>query len=95
MIIAGIIFLIIGSFFILLGIIGILRMPDVYNKIQAGTKATTLGFLSLTAGILFIHPEWWSKLLLIAGFILITAPIGSHNLARAITGNKEKGGENK
>jgi multicomponent Na+:H+ antiporter subunit G len=93
MIIAGIIFLFIGSFFILLGIIGIFRMPDVYNKIQAGTKATTLGFLSLIAGMLFIAPQWWGKLLLLAGFVLITAPIGSHNLARAYTSHKKTSGE--
>ncbi|MBN2444373.1 MAG: monovalent cation/H(+) antiporter subunit G [Spirochaetales bacterium] len=95
MIIAGIIFLFTGSFFILLGIIGIFRMPDVYNKIQAGTKATTLGFLSLIAGMLFIAPQWWGKLLLLAGFVLITAPIGSHNLARAYTSHSKTSGEDR
>jgi multicomponent Na+:H+ antiporter subunit G len=93
MIIAGTLFLFIGSFFILLGIIGIFRMPDLYNKIQAGTKATTLGFLSLIAGMLFLYPQWWGKLLLLAGFVLITAPIGSHNLARAYKAKEDTTGE--
>lgn len=37
------IFLTIGGLFFLLGGLGVLRMPDTFNRIQAGTKATTLG----------------------------------------------------
>lgn len=76
-------FLFIGVFFVFVGMLGVLRMPDVYNKLQAGTKATTLGFLSVVIGVAFIHPTWALKLILIAGFILLTNPIGSHAIARA------------
>ena len=41
MIIAGNILMVIGGVFLLLGGFGVLRMPDVFNRIQAGTKATT------------------------------------------------------
>ncbi len=83
MILAGSILLIIGSIFIFLGTLGVLRMPDAVNKLQAGTKATTLGFVSVIAGVFFFEPGWWAKLLVIAFFVLFTNPIGSHNLARA------------
>lgn len=78
------IFLLIGGLFALLGALGLLRMPDVYNRIQAGTKAVTLGALSFLIGIGLLYPEWWSKLLVIAGFILFTNPVGSSTIARAV-----------
>ena len=81
---AGDIFLLIGALFCLLATIGLLRMPDTYNRIQAGTKAGTLGALSLLLGVALIQPEWWAKLLTIAGFILFTSPVGSSTIARAI-----------
>lgn len=81
--IAGDVFLVIGALFMFLGVLGIVRMPDVFNRLQAGTKATTLGFLSIVVGLVFFHPEWWSKLLIIGAFVLLTNPLGSHNLARA------------
>ena len=77
------VFLLGGAFFCFLGALGLLRMPDVYNRIQAGTKAVTLGTLALLVGIGLRHPEWWTKLLLIGLFVLLTNPIGSSTLARA------------
>ena len=81
--IIGAILVLTGSLFLFLGALGIVRMPDVFNRIQAGTKASTLGtFLSLF-GLVLIIPEWWGKLILLIIFILITNPISSHVLARA------------
>ncbi len=79
----GDLFLLIGALFCFLGALGLLRMPDVYNRIHAGTKAVTLGTLSLLFGAAMHHPDWWAKLLVIALFILLTNPIGSSTLARA------------
>jgi multicomponent Na+:H+ antiporter subunit G len=78
------IFLLIGAAFTLFGAIGLIRMPDVYNRIQAGTKAVTLGSLSLLIGIALLYPAWWSKLLVIGLLILITNPLGSSTIARAL-----------
>lgn len=75
--------LVIGCAFIAVGSLGLLRMPDVYNRLQAGTKAATLGTLSVLLGIGFQHPDWWPKLLVIAGFVLFTNPVGSSTIARA------------
>ena len=77
------IFLIIGGIFFLLGGLGVLRMPDTFNRIQAGTKATTLGAFSLLIGIGFAHPDWALKLVLIIVFIVISNPIGSSVIAKA------------
>ncbi len=78
------IILLLGAAFTLLGALGLVRMPDVYNRIQAGTKAVTLGALSLILGIGLLYPEWWSKLLIIALMILVTNPLGSSTIARAL-----------
>jgi multicomponent Na+:H+ antiporter subunit G len=78
------ILLLLGATFTLLGALGLVRMPDVYNRIQAGTKAVTLGALSLILGIGLLYPEWWSKLLIIALMILVTNPLGSSTIARAL-----------
>ena len=77
-------FLLLGAAFLLLGALGLLRMPDVYNRIQAGTKAVTLGALSFLLGIGLLYPDWWAKLLCIAGFILFTNPVGSSTIPRAL-----------
>jgi multicomponent Na+:H+ antiporter subunit G len=72
-----------GSLFLLLGSIGLVRMPDAYNRIQAGTKASTLGTILSLTGVIFIVPDWFGKLLLLILFVLITNPVSSHVLARA------------
>lgn len=73
---AGIVFLFIGS-------LGVFRMPDVYNRLQAGTKCTTLGACLTIIGVGIMQPEWFWKTLVIAGFILLTNPISNHALGRA------------
>jgi multicomponent Na+:H+ antiporter subunit G len=75
--------LLMGAVFMLLGAAGLLRMPDVYTRLQAGTKAVTLGSLALLAGVGIHHPDWIPKLVLIALFILLTSPVGSSTIARA------------
>ena len=72
-----------GSIFLLLGSIGVLRMPDVYNRIQAGTKASTLGTILTFAGMILIMPGWWGKLLILILSVIITNPVSSHVLAKA------------
>jgi len=72
-----------GSVFLLLGSIGLLRMPDCFNRIQAGTKASTLGTILSLTGFLLIMPGWWGKLLILIISVIITNPVSSHVLARA------------
>lgn len=81
--IAGYVFMIIGGAFLVLGGFGVFRMPDVFNRIQAGTKATTLGSFSMLLGVGLANPDWLLKALVIIVFIAITNPVGSSALARA------------
>ena len=72
-----------GAVFMFLGSLGLLRMPDVFNRIQAGTKSTTLGTLLILLGTAFLQPAWGLKLLLIGVFLLFTNPLSSQVLANA------------
>ena len=74
----------IGVFFDLVGALGLLRLPDVYNRLQAATKCVTLGTLFILVGVL-VWRGWNAmgiKALLAAIFVLWTSPTGSHALAR-------------
>lgn len=82
MLIAAIISLF-GSIFLILGALGVLRMPDIYNRMQAGTKATTLGSILCLLGVSIAVGAWFPKLIILILFILFTNPISSHALARA------------
>jgi len=81
--IIGNLFLIIGSLFLFSAGLGVLRMPDTYNRIQTGTKATTLGTIMILVGIAFLHPAWALKLIILIFFVMLTNPVSSHALARA------------
>jgi len=81
----------IGSFLIFLGVIafvisaiGLIRMPDTYTRMHIGTKSTTMGTFLIVIGVIFLEPTWILKLSLIAFFILLTNPLSSSVLARAI-----------
>jgi len=81
-IIGGII-AILGSIILLISSIGLVRMPDAYNRIQVGTKASTMGTILSISSLFFIYPDWFGKLMILVLFVLITNPVSSHVLARA------------
>lgn len=78
--------LIIGGLFILIGSLGLLRLPDFYTRLHAPTKATTLGLGSvLLASMVFTYKiEGYISVneLLITLFLVITAPVVAHILAK-------------
>ncbi len=82
--IIGLIFIGMGIVFDFFGCLGLVRLPDVYNRLQASTKAVTLGTCSIMFGA-FLMVGFTSagmKLLLCIMFILLTAPVSAHALAR-------------
>ena len=82
--IIGMIFIIIGLFFDVAGCIGLIRLPDVYNRLQAATKCVTLGTASVLLGVAILLPgtqESYKALLCIL-FILLTSPTAAHAIAR-------------
>ena len=90
-----IIFLAIGVFFNLLGSLGLIRFPDVYTRLHAGTKCTTFGSIFICGAIIIYGLARWygtpnvdgsviafhTAIALIA--ILLTNPTGAHAIARA------------
>jgi multicomponent Na+:H+ antiporter subunit G len=80
-------FIIIGTFFIISSTIGILRFPDLYTRLHAASKSGTLGVASILIGsflfFLFEENVVSGKLLLGIIFVLLTAPVSGHMLARA------------
>lgn len=79
----GSVIILAGSLFLFSAGLGVLRMPDAYNRIQTGTKATTLGTILVLLGLAVLHPLWTWKLLILVFFVLLTNPVSSHALARA------------
>ncbi len=70
-----------GALLFLISGMGLLRMPDTLTRMQAATKASTLGSLLIILAIACFMPQWSFKLLVLALFILITNPISSSVLA--------------
>lgn len=79
----GVLIMTLGAGFLALGGLGLFRMPDTFTRIQAGTKATTLGTILTLAGAAVLMPAWAIKLVLIALFLMFTNPLSSQVLARA------------
>ncbi|MEF8879660.1 MAG: monovalent cation/H(+) antiporter subunit G [Candidatus Thermoplasmatota archaeon] len=86
--------LVIGVFFNLLAAVGILRFPDVYTRLHAGTKCTTFGSIFIIGSVILLGLKTWyfgdvggSVLTIHAAAallaILLTNPTGAHAIARA------------
>ena len=77
---------VIGIGFSLSGAVGIVRMPDLYNRIQCSSKNITMGALpvlvALVVGEGFVS-SYASRALLVAVLLLVVNPAASHALARA------------
>lgn len=67
------------------GCIGLVRLPDVYTRMQAATKCVALGTVLILAGAMVTvgTPSAVAKASLCLTFLLLTSPAGSHALARA------------
>ena len=81
----GFVLLLIGIVFDIVGCIGLVRLPDIYNRLQAATKCVTLGTCMILLSVLF-YTGFGSigvKALLCLWFIIITSPTGAHAIARA------------
>jgi multicomponent Na+:H+ antiporter subunit G len=88
------ILLIIGVFFNFLAGFGLLRFPDVYTRLHAGTKCTTFGSIFIIGSVIIVGLKMWylgnvdgSVLAIHSGgaliAILLTNPTGAHAIARA------------
>ena len=75
----------VGSGFALLAAVGVLRMPDVFTRMQASTKASTLGLGCLLIGTALQMGDFGSliRVASIGAFVLLTTPVAGHVIARA------------
>ena len=78
-------FILLGTFFVAVGSVGLIRFPDVLCRMHATTKTTTLGTCSilLAAVVEYGYSAVGLKSLLALWFLLLTAPAGAHMIARA------------
>jgi multicomponent Na+:H+ antiporter subunit G len=74
-----------GSAFALLAAVGVLRMPDLFTRMQASTKASTLGLGCLLVGAALQLGDLASfiRVASIGAFVLLTTPVAAHVIARA------------
>ncbi len=77
---AGIVF---GIFFFVIGMIGFLRFSDVYTRIHASGKMSTLGMLGLLIGTAILEPDTTLRVIALAIFLITTQPVASHVIASA------------
>ncbi|PKP26046.1 MAG: Na+/H+ antiporter subunit G [Bacteroidetes bacterium HGW-Bacteroidetes-2] len=79
------IFATLGTIFVLLAAVGLVRMPDTYLRISVTTKAATLGIglILIAAAIYFNELSITSRVLAIILFIFLTAPVSAHLIGRA------------
>lgn len=81
------IFLVFGAAFVLLGSFGLVKLPDLYSRLHAPTKATTLGvgcLLVASAAHASLREDGLSvHEILITAFLFLTAPISAYLIARA------------
>jgi len=74
----------IGILFNLFGCIGLIRLPDVYNRLQSATKCVTLGACSILAGVMFHFglTETGIKALIAIPLIFFSATVAAHALVK-------------
>jgi len=76
----------VGLFFTVSGAVGIIRMPDVYLRIQCSSKTVTMGALPVLVALVVAEgpvSTYGSRALLVAALLLIVNPAASHAIARA------------
>ena len=79
------VFVLVGAFFLLVGTVGLLRLPDVYNRMHATSKATTLGAASMFLACVAYFGVLGVGLTALVGivFLYLTAPTGAHVISRS------------
>ncbi len=83
--IIGMVFIFVGIAFDFFGALGLVRLPDIYNRLQAATKCVTFGSAGILFGVFLIQgfTSFGFKALLGIAFIFLTAPVAAHVISRA------------
>ena len=86
----GMILIFIGVAFDFLGVLGLVRLPDVYNRLQAATKCVTFGSVGILLGIFLLQgfTSFGFKALIGVIFIFLASPTAAHVISRAAHRNR-------
>jgi multicomponent Na+:H+ antiporter subunit G len=81
---AAAVFISIGVVFDLIGGLGLIRLPDIYNRLQGATKCVTLGTCFILLGVLiqFGFTSMGIKAILCLAFVLMTSPTAAHAISK-------------
>ena len=82
--IIGLVFISVGLAFDVFGCLGLVRLPDVYNRLHAATKCVALGTCSILFGMFLMVGFVGAgiKALLCILFLILTSPVAAHAIAR-------------
>jgi multicomponent Na+:H+ antiporter subunit G len=74
-----------GLFFVLVGVLGVLRLPDFYARLHATSKCDTLGLALMVAGVALLTGAQWKtfKIVLIVAIVALVNSTAAHALGRA------------
>ena len=77
--------MVVGAVLMLLAALGVVRMPDLFSRMQAATKASTLGVgcMMLAVAVHFADLAVTTRAVLIVAFVFLTAPVSAHMIGRA------------
>lgn len=81
--ILGLFFLLFGLFFCVMGVIGNVRLPDVFTRLHSTGKVSLMGILGLTIASALIVPESAPKAIVLGALILFSAPVAAQAIARS------------
>ncbi|TET56280.1 MAG: cation:proton antiporter [Dehalococcoidia bacterium] len=95
------IFIGVGLFFNLIGVVGLHRFPDMYTKLHAATKCTTFGSVFLVMAVIMQAAGIWAlegtsqsvmciRAVVVLVALLVTNATGAHAIARAAHRSGEK-----
>ncbi len=79
------ILLVVGSLFMFIAALGIVRLPDLLTRMHASTKGASLGVMLLMAAVAlhFLEEVVFARTIAITFFVLLTAPVAAHVIGRA------------
>jgi multicomponent Na+:H+ antiporter subunit G len=73
----------VGTFFSIIGIVGLVRLPDVYTRLHATGKVGVFGVVFLLVAAALITPLGWGRAILLMALLMVAGPVITHVLASA------------
>lgn len=88
---AGVLILL-GALFSFIAALGLIRLPDLFTRMHASTKAGVLGssLILIAAGVMDNYGGTWARVIASIFFLLLTAPIAAHMIGRASLDRRHK-----